>query len=349
MKRFFACCLVIVTVLSFTACKSSENELAALYSSSDNVVNTDIGEYIIGQTAPLLTEGKLCYITESELSSDENLKCQAAIFIDLTDNKLIQGQNIYKKIYPASITKLLTAYTVIKYGDPDDEVTISEDNCGITESGAQLIGFKKGDVVSVKDLLYCLIVYSGNDAATALAEYISGDEASFCELLNSEAKKLGCNMTNYTNPHGLHDENHYTSAYDVYIVLRACMESDFFREISQTSDYEFSHLNAEGEYVKVSFSTTNKFRTGLYTLPAGITILGGKTGTTYSAGCCLVQYITDASGKEYIVGIFGAESTDSLYNQMIYLMEKLVEDEPEQGAGETSPTPETSPAAGEGA
>ncbi len=323
MKRSVSLFLILIICLSLIGCKSSEEELVAFYSSSDNVVSTDVGEYIIGQTAPLLTEGKLCYVSKEQLVTDENLNCKAAIFINLTDNVLIQGQNIYDKVYPASITKLMTAYVIMKYGNLEDTVTIAEDNCGITEEGAQLIGFKKGDIVTVKDLLYCLLVYSGNDAGTALAEYLSGTEADFCALLTQEAKKLGCNMTNYTNPHGLHDENHYTSAYDMYILMRECMEFEIFREISQTVDYQFSHLNAQGEYTNVSFRTTNRFKLGAFEVPAGITILGGKTGTTYSAGSCLIQYISDAEGKEYILAVFGATSSDSLYEQMTYLMDKV--------------------------
>lgn len=323
MKKLLSLALIVILTISLTACKSSEEELAALYYSSDNVVNTDIGEYIIGQTAPLFTEGKLCYVTEAEQFVDENLNCKAAIVINVTDNEFVQGQDIFKQVYPASITKLMTAYIVMEYGNLDDEYTIKEDNCGITESGAQLIGFKKGDVVKVRDLLFCLLMYSGNDAGTALAEYISGDETSFSVFMNEELKKLGCNSTNFTNGHGLHNDNHYTSAYDVYIVLSKCMEYDIFKEICQTMDYEFSHLNAQGEYTNVSFSTTNRFKLGLYPVPEGITILGGKTGNTYAAGSCLVQYISDANGKEYIVGIFGAENTDSLYTQMTYLMNSI--------------------------
>ncbi len=349
-KKIICWLLAVFSVLSFTACSSSEEELAALYSSSDNVVNTDIGEYIIGQNAPLFTEGKLCYITEGQLSKDENLSCASALLIDVTNNRLIQGQDIYKKVFPASITKLMTAYIVLKYGNVDDMYTVKEDDCGITEEGAQLIGFKKGDVVKVKDLLYCLLVYSGNDSASALADYISGSETAFCELMNTEAQKLGCNSTNYLNPHGLHDENHYTSAYDVYIVLQACMKYDLFREITQTNDYEFSHKNAQGEYDTVTFSTTNRFKTGKYTLPEGIMILGCKTGTTYSAGSCLVQYFSDAQGNEYIAEVFGAQSTDDLYTQMAYLLQNAIDSNSSNDISGTDweTTPETTPEAESG-
>jgi D-alanyl-D-alanine carboxypeptidase (penicillin-binding protein 5/6) len=327
MKKFlkkFICLIIATTMITnITGCKSAEDELVAFYSSDDNVVNTDIGQFLIGRTAPLLTEDKLCYITNNQLEADSNLNCNAAILIDVTDNKLIQAQNIYDKIYPASITKLLTAYVVLKYGNMDDEITIEEDDCGITEAGAQLIGFKKGDVIKVSDLLYCLLVYSGNDSATALAEYIAGSESAFCDKMNEEAKKLGCNNTHYTNPHGLHDENHYTCAYDVYIVLEACMQYELFKTISQTVDYEFTHKTIDGTYATKSFSTTNKFKLGNYELPAGVTILGGKTGNTYAAGSNLIMNISTEDGKEYVVGLFGEADSESLYTQMTYLINKV--------------------------
>ncbi len=323
MKKMISVVLIICIMLSAVGCKSSEDELYALYSSTDNVVNVDIGEYILGQSAPLLTEERLCIIDSQELVEDPELDCNAAILIDLTENRFIQGQGIYDKVYPASLTKLLTAYLILKYGNLDDIVTIDADNCGITESGAQLIGFKKGDKISVENLLYCLLVYSGNDSGVALAKYLCGSEEAFCEKLNEEAKNLGCNGTNFTNPHGLHDKSHYTTVYDMYIILRACMNYETFRNISKVVDYEITYQDIEGKTVTKSFSTTNRFKLGKHKLPDGVTILGGKTGNTYAAGACLIQQISTASGKEYIVGVFGAQSVDLLYDQMYYLIDKV--------------------------
>ncbi|MDD6102967.1 MAG: serine hydrolase [Clostridiales bacterium] len=315
--------LVFTLFLQLTGCASKENELYGHYASSDNVVNTDIGEYVIGKTSALLTENKLCYISSDELVEDENIKCKAALLIDVTNNRLIQGQDIYKKIYPASLTKLLTAYVVLKNGNMEEEYTIKQDNCGIYEAGAQLIGFKKGDVVKVSDLLYCLLVYSGNDSAVALADYISGGEDKFCELMNEEAKKLGLSGTHFTNSHGLHDTEHYTTAYDMYILLNKCMENEMFRKVSQTVDYEFSIRHENGEYTNKSLSTTNRFKKGLCEVPEGLTILGGKTGNTLAAGPCLIQYFSDSDGNEYIAAIFGAENIPVLYEKMTYLMNKV--------------------------
>lgn len=322
-KKIISLLLLGLLTIQITACGNKEEELCAFYASSDNVVNTDIGEYVIGKTTPLFTENKVCYVTDDMLSTDENVVCAASLLIDVTNNKFIQGENIYKKVYPASITKLLTAYLIIKYGNLEDMYTITADNCGITEAGAQLIGFKKGDVISISDLIYCLLVYSGNDSGVALAEYLCGSEEAFCVKMNEEAKILGLSGTHFTNPHGLHDTEHYTTAYDMYILLSKCMESEFFRKVSQTDNYEFSVKQEDGQYRSIHFSTTNKYKLGAYELPQGITILGAKTGNTLAAGPCLIQYISDADGNEYVAAVFGAKNKDILYDNMTYLMNKV--------------------------
>ncbi len=319
MKRFISVILAGVLILSLCSCGAKESELYAMYSDDTNVVNTDIGEYVIGQTMPLLTEGKICIIDSASLSADENLHCKAALVVDITHNKFIQGQDIYTSIYPASVTKLLTALLIFKYGNLDDTYTIKEDNCGITEAGAQLMGFKKGDVITIKDLLYCLLLYSGNDSATALADYLSGSDAEFATLMNEEAKKLGCTGTHFTNPHGLHDVNHYTTAYDQYMILRHLMDYEMFVTISSTVDYEFTYTNAAGEYLTMPVTTTNKFKKGVYSLPEGVSIVGAKTGNTYAAGTCLIQCVETSDGTRYIIAVFGAEDQQSLYEQHQYL------------------------------
>ena len=323
MKKLVSLILSLIMVLSLSACGASEDDLYALYSDDTNVVNTDIGEYVLGQTMPLLTESKICVVNSDQLSADEKLTCKAAIVVDITNNTFIQGQDVFTQVYPASVTKLLTALVIIRHGNLDDFYTVKEDNCGITEEGAQLMGFKAGDQIQVKDLLYCLLLYSGNDAAVALADYYSGSESEFCNVLNQEAKNIGCLGTHYVNAHGLHSESHYTTAYDQYIVLRNLMEYDIFQTISQTVDYEFTYLNAAGEYVSMPVSTTNRFKTGAYSLPEGTTILGAKTGNTYAAGSCLIQCIETSDGTQYIIGIFGEPDNQSLYEQHQYLIQKV--------------------------
>lgn len=339
-KKFIALLLIISTIFIMVGCGSKKSDLYAFYSSVDNVVNVDIGEYVNSQQVPLLTENNVVYVTDDMLQADPNLNIKAAILVDITNNKLIHGQDIYKHIYPASITKLMTAYLLFKYGNMDEMYTIKEDNCGITEEGAQLVEFKKGDVVTVGDLAYCLLVYSGNDAAVAISEYIAGSEAAFVEKMNEEAHKIGLSDTHFTNPHGLHDKEHYTSAYDMYILFNKCMEFEHFRRVTQVLDYEVSIRQADGEYRIFSLSSTNQFKLGRYEVPEGLTILGGKTGNTVAAGPCLIQYFSDMDGNEYIAALFGAKTAGDLYNQMQYYMCKVSD---KITLPKPSPTPSPTP------
>lgn len=322
MKKSFVLLLIMISML-LCSCKDAESELYAHYMSGDSIVNTDIGQYITPKTAPLLSEGKLCYVTKEQLSEDENLNCKASIVINITNNTFYQGDNSFGKIYPASITKLMTALVILKYGNLEDEYLVKEDNCGITEEGAQLIGLEAGDTIKVRDLMYCLLLHSGNDSAYALADYLTGDQAAFCDLLNEEAKRLGCVSTHYTNPHGLHNDNHYSSAYDEYIILRECMQSEDFVNISKCDDYEFTLTDSDGVLQTIYLRSTNKFKRGDYEIPEGTEILGYKTGYTDEAGVCLIQCVQTQNGDQYIIGIFGGPSYESLYTQMQYLMEKV--------------------------
>ena len=118
-------------------------------------------------------------------------------------------------MYPASITKVMTSLIAIKYGNLEDQVTVTEDAV-ISESGATLCGIKPGDTLTLEQLLYGLMLPSGNDAGAAIAIHMAGSIDAFADMMNEEAKRLGATDTHFMNPHGLHDEDHYTTAYDLY-------------------------------------------------------------------------------------------------------------------------------------
>ena len=141
------------------------------------------------------------------------------MLLNLSDKKVLYAKGAYNKVYPASITKIMTAMLALKYGNMDDTVTISQENVTL-ESGSQVAGFQAGDQVTMDQLLHCLLVYYANDAASAIAEHIGGSTDKFVEMMNSFAAELGCTGTHFTNPHGLQDENHYTTPYDIYLMLK---------------------------------------------------------------------------------------------------------------------------------
>ena len=116
----------------------------------------------------------------------------------------------------------MTAMLALKYGNMNDVVTITQENLNL-EEGSQVCGFWAGDQVTMDQLLHCLLVYLGNDAAAAIAEHVGGSTDGFVEMMNSYARELGCTGTHFTNPHGLQDENHYTTPYDIYLMLKEAM------------------------------------------------------------------------------------------------------------------------------
>lgn len=253
--------------------------------------------------------------------------------MDTTDSQVAEGagvfntatkeipyaQNIYEKLYPASTTKILTAYIALKYGNLDDVVTISANALDIDPSSSTC-GLQVGDQMTLRDLLYGMMMKSGNDAAIAIAEHISGDVATFAAKMNEEAAKLGATTSHFVNPNGLPDENHYTSVYDLYLLFQAALTNDDFRNIIQTTTYTSNYTSAAGEAKTQEWTSTNQYFTGDETAPEGFTILGGKTGTTGDAGYCLVLLSRNAAGQEIISIVLKADCRINLYllmNQML--------------------------------
>lgn len=143
----------------------------------------------------------------------------AAALFDVNGGEVDFAYQVFDKLYPASTTKIMTALVAILYGDLSEEGTVSEaasaSSFAADESVAEL---QQGDVLTLKDLLYGLLLCSGNDAAVAIAETVSGNVDDFVDLMNEEARKLMATQTHFENPHGLHSDNHYTTAYDLYLI-----------------------------------------------------------------------------------------------------------------------------------
>ncbi|MFC2471548.1 MAG: D-alanyl-D-alanine carboxypeptidase family protein, partial [Lachnoanaerobaculum gingivalis] len=143
------------------------------------------------------------------------------------DGSLLASKDATKQMYPASTTKVMTALLALKYGNLSDEVTVTDDSV-ITEAGASLAGIKPGDKLTLDQLLYGLMLPSGNDAANAIAVHIGGSVDNFVKMMNDEAKRIGAVDTNFVNPSGLSDSNHYTTAYDLYLIFNEAMKDGRF-------------------------------------------------------------------------------------------------------------------------
>ena len=236
---------------------------------------------------------------------DDEDSLHAAGLFNLNDETVEYGYKLYDKLYPASTTKLMTAYLAFKYGNMDDIVTVS-DSVSSFASDEVVCNLQPGDTVTLYDLLCGLLLRSGNDCGVAIAEHISGSVEAFAELMNSEAKALGATGSHFVNPHGLHNENHYTTAYDLYLIFNACIQDQRFMDIISMDSYTMNLTGADGTTRTFDVVPTNYYSSGKINAPEGIRVFGGKTGTTDEAGCCVILYSEDLEKNPYDFHYYGA-------------------------------------------
>lgn len=252
-----------------------------------------------------------------------DITAKSAFLVRTNTGEALYYKNIYAPLAPASLTKLLTALMVLKYGNMDDEITITKEMVTVDNPAAQMCGFAPGDRVTVRELFNCMLVYSGNDTSMALGIYLAGSEEAFAEQMNSEAKKLGAVNTHYVNACGLDADGHLTCTYDLYLMFNECLKYEEFCDAIDKSSYTTTYINAAGEQVTKEFKTTNLYLTGDYAAPDGIHVFGGKTGTTDNAGTCLILYTTDNSDNAYISIVLGSPHKPELYQQMSKLLSMI--------------------------
>lgn len=247
---------------------------------------------------------------------------QKGVLLNLDNKSVLYAKEPFARVYPASITKIMTAMLALKYGNMDETVTITQENVTL-EEGSQVCGFQAGDRLTMDQLLRCLLVYSGNDAASAIAEHVGGTMENFVSMMNSYAAQLGCTGTHFSNPHGLQDENHYTTTYDIYLMLKEALNYPEFTQITQLSSYTVEYTRADGTPVSTVLDATDHYLTGEATAPKNVTILGGKTGTTSNAGNCLALLSQNAFGKPFVSIVMGAATKEDLYQQMNSLLQNI--------------------------
>lgn len=192
-----------------------------------------------------------------------------AVLIDRTTGEILFDKRAHERQSVASITKIMTAIVALELGDLSDVVKVSE-RAIYTEGSS--IYLQKGEEITLEDLLYGLMLRSGNDAAVAISEHVGGSVEGFVHLMNEKARWIGMTNTNFSNPHGLEGENHYSSAYDIAILLDYAMDNKEFQKISGTTSY----LSKNRTY---KWRNKNKLLTSLYEY-----CTGGKTGFTRKAG-----------------------------------------------------------------
>ncbi len=227
----------------------------------------------------------------------------AALLMDAANDEVLYEKNAQRKMYPASLTKVMTAMLVLEAVDagqlsPDQVVTASSTfTAGLSANGSTQ-NIRPGEQMSLLDLLYCLLVASANEASNILAETVDGTIEAFVERMNRRAQELGCQNTHFANPHGLHDDDHYTTAHDLYLIARAAMEHDIFRTIVSTRRHEVPATNMHSARL---FYSTNALLVTWYYRESYLydKAIGMKTGTTDEGGYCLLSAAED--GDNYLI------------------------------------------------
>ena len=223
-----------------------------------------------------------------------SLLSEAAILIDADTGTILAQKNADKKMYPASLTKIMTAILAIEMGKLTDVITV--DNETPHEIAGSHIALEAGEILTLKDLLYALMLPSANDAASVIAKHYGKSLDGFVNIMNQKAKELGAYNTHFENPHGLHNENHYTTAGDMALITKYAMENETFRKIVATTRYEIQTTNKKDEtrpfttLNKLLYNTSNNqiLVDGVYISPYYEYATGAKTGYTPEAGNCLV-------------------------------------------------------------
>ena len=226
----------------------------------------------------------LTVFCKSSFSIDLNIYSESAVLIDSKTGKILYSKDHDKKMYPASTTKILTAILAIESLSLDEEVTASRDAVMAIPSGYSNAAIQPGEILTVQQLLEVFLVHSANEAGYILAEQISGSVSEFAELMNNKATDIGCKNTNFTNPSGLHDKNHYTTAYDLALIAQYCMKNETFRSIVSMPTCTIAPTN---KYEERFFRNTNAMlnsKSEYY----NENVIGIKTGYTGPAQNCLI-------------------------------------------------------------
>lgn len=314
LKRILITFLIIILVLAFPL----NNTSLAAELEDEYVETTD------GSDDAETEDGADAESTEAvEPTSDENgfpiITCQSAVVMDASTGQIIYEKDAYSKQFPASTTKIMTTLIALEKGNQGDTLTMSENAIWGIDRDSSHIGLDVGEEINMKDGLYAIMMSSANEVCIGVAEHISGDTDSYCQLMNDKAKELGCVSTNFVNVNGLHDDNHYTCAYDLALITRAALSNEQFREMAACTYYEIPATNKVDDirYLWQNNNLINQSSEYYYSF-----CTGGKTGFTDQAGGTLVTWAS-YNGMELICVVMNTFPQDNTFSDSIKLYDYM--------------------------
>lgn len=240
-------------------------------------------------------------------SIKSNINARCAVVMDATNRTILYEKNAHLQVPIASTTKILTALIAINYGDIDRKCTISK---GAASMRGSTVGYKAGEIVTLRELLYGLMLKSGNDAAVAIAECISGDLSNFMNVMNEYALSIGLTDSRFVTPHGLDTSDQYCTAYDLAILTSVAKENKVFNEIVATKSLDQVNTKFSRSYTNI-----NKM---LWQLDAST---GVKTGYTGGAGKCLVTTVVH-DNREFIIIVLNSNERWKVTKELYKLVTK---------------------------
>ncbi|MDE6845588.1 MAG: D-alanyl-D-alanine carboxypeptidase [Lachnospiraceae bacterium] len=230
------------------------------------------------------------------------VSAESAILMDANTGVILYAKNIHKKLYPASTTKLLTCLIAMEQGNLDDMVNFSHEAVFTVPVGGSNMGMDEGESITLEEALYGILVGSANEVANAVGEYVSGSIEDFVAEMNKRAEELGCTDSHFMNTNGLHDDDHYTSAYDLALISSSFFQNEMLCKIGNTARYHFEPTATQPD----DFYKNNKHRIINGEIPYD-GVLGGKTGYTDEARQTLVT-CAEQNGMKLICVVFKEES-----------------------------------------
>lgn len=258
---------------------------------------------------------------------DAEFEYEAGLLINQTTNSVVCAVNPHKQIYPASMTKILTAVIVMDAINSGrislNDTVVIQKKIEFNEENVTALGLEPGDYITVNELLHGLLISSYNDCAIVLARYVAGSVSDFVDLMNQKAAQLGATNSHFVNPHGLHDNNHYTTPYDLYLIFKEFLKNDTLVQIDGASDYVLT-MYRDGEKIETKLTPTNAFLSNSFEMPTGYHITGWKTGTTEKAGSCIIlEFVNDETNEEYICLVSNAKDHETLYENVNDMLKQI--------------------------
>lgn len=319
-KKIIMLSVLLIASLTCSACNKAEVLPVAFSLDNEPSFHMASGSSVGTGTG---FASKLAVVAKDAKNSEgsDSINSESALLVDATTGEVLFQKNSHKKEFPASTTKILTALVAIENSDVNSsrelgpEVLIDDENMVMCD-------FREGDTIPFDIILHGALMYSGNDAAAALALFAADSLDDFADMMNERAKEIGATESHFMNPHGLDDPDHYTTAYDLYLIFNEAIKNEYLLETITTKSYSnsFNRSTMYGDYViATEYSNSNKYISGLKTAPSYITVLGGKAGFTDIALRSYVM-LAEANGHQYIFVTMKCENADLMYEDLDYLM-----------------------------